>query len=292
LEKSVSVIIPVHNASAFIDETLRSLTNQTYSTESTEIIVIDNGSTDTTPEIVKKYPVTLLYENSKPGPYPARNKGFAHARGEIIALIDANKIPDKNWLQAGTECLEKEKADLAGGNILFDLNENPSASQLYDAITFNNNRSLVLNEGGSAAGNLFFRRELLKALGPFPEKFRSGMDIWWSQRAVRNGYKLVFAEHAVVWCKPRNFRDVLRKSYRVGKAHPFNMKQNGVSPVSVLSRIFRTFAPPKVWPLKQRLGQLKQTRVSFIHIWLVAWLGKILMGMGRINGLLYMKKKV
>ncbi len=291
MEKTVTVILPVHNASSCIDETLRALLSQTYSAHAMEIFVIDNGSADDTAERVKKYPVKLLFEHDKPGPYAARNKGLGQAKGEIIALTDANKVPDKNWIQAGVDALENKPGDLAGGHILFSLGDNPTAAEVFDAATFNNNRNLVLKEHGSAAGNLFFKKELLETIGMFPETFRSGMDIWWTQRAVRKGYKLVFAERAVVRCKPRTFIRILRKSYRVGKVHPFNMKQNGKKTGYIFGQVIRTFAPPKIKPLKEKLAELQQQKQPmFLRIWSVAWLSKICMGAGRARGLLFMNQ--
>jgi glycosyltransferase AglE len=292
LEKSVSVIIPVLNASLYIDDVLEALLNQSYSPEATEIIFIDNGSADETTTIIENYPVTLLLEHDKAGPYAARNKGFQKAKGEIIALLDANKIPDNDWLKEGIEALERENADLAGGEILFDLNDRPTASEVYDAITFNNNRRLVLTERGSAAGNLFFRRALLDTMGEFPGGFRSGMDIWWTQQAVRNNCKLIFAEKAIVYCKPRKFRQVLRKSFRVGKTHPFNMKQNGYTTGYIINRIFRTFAPPEIRSVSENMKKINQSESSLLQVWTVAWLSKICMGCGRCRGLFSMGKHV
>jgi len=292
LEKTVSVIIPVYNASFYIDETLRALLSQTYSSKAIEILVVDNGSTDGTEEIVKKYPVKLIFEREKAGPYAARNKGLLQAKGEIIALTDANKVPDKNWIESGVRALERKNSHLAGGDIIFELGNDPSAAELYDAITFNNNRNLVLFEQGSATGNLFFKKKILDELGLFPDVFRSGMDIWWTQRAVRLGYKLVFADKAIVKCKPRTFVQVLCKSYRVGKVHPFNMKQNGKPASFIFGQVIRTFAPPKINPLKEKLTEKQLNQQFFYKVWSVAWLSKICMGTGRARGFLFMNKRI
>ncbi len=282
--ETVTVIVPVLNAQKYIEEFLQALTVQRYPKELVEIIVIDNGSSDRTVEIVQTHPIKLLIEDGVESPYAARNSGLEAAKGKYIALIDANKIPHEDWLNEGISALKNSRADLLGGAILFSLPDSPSASNLYDAITFNNNYRLVTVENGSAAGNLFFRRSLIDEIGMFPEKFRSGMDIWWTQKAVRSGYKLEYSEKAIVYCKPRNFQEVMAKSYRVGKIHPFNQRQNGVSLLSIMGNTIKTFAPPGIGRWKEYSTYTEST-VYLIKLWLTAWMSKIYMGAGRFAGL-------
>lgn len=287
----ISVIIPVYNASEYVEDVLNALLNQSWQSDSMEIIVIDNGSLDDTAARVEKFPVTLLFEAEKSGPYAARNKGFRHAKGDIIALTDANKIPEINWIKEGVKALIQENADLAGGDIQFSLGENPAAAEVYDAITFNDNRKFVFEEQAAAAGNLFFRRGVLDKIGDFPEGFRSGMDIWWTRNAVQQGgFKLVFAEKARVWCKPRSIQQLLKKSYRVGKTHPFNQKQAGLSTAGIVAAISRTFLPPKIKPIREKISQLSIS-TSITKVWLSAWLSKKWMGLGRIHGFIMLNKK-
>ncbi|MEX1014842.1 MAG: glycosyltransferase [Candidatus Paceibacterota bacterium] len=284
---TITVIVPIFNVQQYLEEFLQALLDQNYPKGLIQTIIIDNGSTDQSVEIAKNYPIKLLFENAIRSPYAARNRGLEVATGKYIALIDANKIPHKDWLIEGITAIKDQKADLLGGDIQFSLPDPPTASNLYDSFTFNNNHTLVTTENGSAAGNLFFHRSLTDEIGMFPENFRSGMDIWWTQKAVRSGYKLRYSEKAVVYCKPRNFKEIISKSYRVGKIHPFNQRQNGVSLPSVVSNTFKTFAPPKISRYKKYRSDTKSHILS-IKIWFVAWLSKIFMGMGRINGLFKM----
>lgn len=88
----VSVIIPAYNAAEYIEETLLSVLNQDYN--NIEIIVVDDGSTDSTKDIVQKYSGRVKYyfkENG--GQSSARNFGVEVSNGEIIAFIDA----DDTW---------------------------------------------------------------------------------------------------------------------------------------------------------------------------------------------------
>lgn len=94
----VSVIIPVHNAAAYVEETLRSVKSQTY--EDFECLVIDDGSTDDTPRLLDRHrPWIDVIRQPNRGVCAARNTGLKAARGEFIAFLDADDI----WLPTKLE---------------------------------------------------------------------------------------------------------------------------------------------------------------------------------------------
>jgi glycosyltransferase involved in cell wall biosynthesis len=99
----ISVIMPCYNAEAYLEEAIGSVMGQTY--RYLELILVDDGSTDRSIEIAKALievrpgRITLLTQKNL-GPYPARNLGMQHARGEFIAFLDA----DDWWTH---DCLEK-----------------------------------------------------------------------------------------------------------------------------------------------------------------------------------------
>lgn len=291
MKSKVSVIIPVLNAAGLLKRVLTSLSEQSYPKELTEIIVVDNGSTDNSINVAKSFDVKLVTELNRKSPYAARNIGFDHATGSIIALTDANKIPDKHWIEQGVEAMEANNADLAGGQISFELGEKSTAAHICDAITYNNNRYFVIEQKRSAAGNLFFKKELLDEIGMFPDIFRSGMDIWWTAKAVNAGHKIVFADKSVVYCQPRGLQSLLKKSWRVGVLHPVIFQQQGRSLFYILGQTFRTFAPPKVHELRQKLQKIEHP-YSLASVWGVAWLNRIMMGFGRIRGLTNLSKQI
>ena len=289
MENFVSVIVPVLNASKFVDEFLEAILKQTWDGKKMEIIIIDNGSVDDTVQKIKKYPVTLLVEAHKKGPYAARNLGLKYAKGTVFALTDVNKIPDEKWIQHGMHALMGAGADLAGGHIAFETNRKSKPAHIIDSITFNNNKKLVLQEGAAVTGNLFFYRNVLDKIGYFPENVRSGMDVWWTKKAVKQGFKLIYAENATVVCKPRELGEVLKKSFRVGQSHPHNLKEDGRNTSYILATIIRTFAPPKINQLKTSVSS-NDFENSLPVLWLVAWLSKIWMAFGRLNGLIKWKQ--
>lgn len=90
MKKLVSIITVSYNAAKTIEQTIRSVINQTY--DSIEYIIIDGGSTDGTVDIIKKYEDQITYWVSEPdkGIYDAMNKGIAHAKGDIIGIINSD----------------------------------------------------------------------------------------------------------------------------------------------------------------------------------------------------------
>ena len=91
----ISVIIPTYNESNAIGECIASLAKQTY--HDFEIIVVDDGSTDETPEKISSR-VTTLHQNHL-GAGAARNLGVKRASGEILVFVDADMTFDKNFLK-------------------------------------------------------------------------------------------------------------------------------------------------------------------------------------------------
>lgn len=289
MHPKVSVIIPVLNDGEQLRLALKALSEQTYPQNQIEIIVVDNGSDVSLDQIISEFDIIFLKETQTTSPYAARNRGLEIASGSIIALTDANKTPEKYWLEEGVKTLISTNSDLVGGNITYNLPENYTASHLFDSIYFNNNRDMVLNNGSSVTGNLFFNKELLETVGYFPEQFRSGMDIWWSQHAVRKGYKLSFSEKGIVSCNPRSFKELIKKSSRVGKTHPYIFKESGHTNLQVIIKIFRTFTPPQFSWISEK-GLMNESFWFRTKIWFVAWSYKLFLGYGRIIGLKYILK--
>lgn len=96
MKKTVSVIIPIYNEENSLANCLTSLLDQSQKAE--ETIVVDDGSTDTSVSIAKKYPVKLLIQNHQ-GPGAARNKGSQQAKGEILVFVDADMTFDRAFLK-------------------------------------------------------------------------------------------------------------------------------------------------------------------------------------------------
>jgi len=104
----ISIIIPTYNYAQYICEAIESVLNQTY--KDFEIIVVDDGSTDNTKEVIKPYlnKIKYIYQQNS-GPSSARNRGIKEAKGEYIAFLDADDIWLPQKLELQIKFMEKEK---------------------------------------------------------------------------------------------------------------------------------------------------------------------------------------
>ncbi|QFK72893.1 glycosyltransferase [Pradoshia sp. D12] len=160
----VSVITPVYNVEEYLEETLDSLVNQTLAP--IEIIMIDDGSTDRSPDIIKEYSrrypniISVKQENSGPG--AARNNGLKIARGEYISFVDSDDILPRDALESMyTAALSKKSAIVLGASLSFNKTETWFIGSHY------NNK--VYEKGEK---NLIANQELLYSLGPCNKLYR------------------------------------------------------------------------------------------------------------------------
>ncbi len=106
MKPEISIIIPALNEERYIGKVLDSLENQTL--KSIEVIVVDNGSTDKTRSIVKKYKnIKLVIENKK-GTARARNKGAKLASADILFFLDADTIVSRDLFKIYSNAFKKD----------------------------------------------------------------------------------------------------------------------------------------------------------------------------------------
>jgi glycosyltransferase involved in cell wall biosynthesis len=213
---AVSVVVPVRNGGEQIETLLRALARQTLSRERFEVIVVDDRSTDDTPERVRRSGVArLVVAPVRGGSYAARNLGIGEARGEVLAFTDGDCIPAPDWLERGLAAASNG-ADLVAGHIDMPLSERPSASALVDYARHLNQERAV-GEGFGATANLWMRRRFAEHVGRFNERLISGGDTEFGHRALARGAVLRYAPDVVVTHPARSRpRDLARKGYRLG----------------------------------------------------------------------------
>lgn len=128
----VSVVIPAYNAENTIAETVKSVLTQTFT--DFELIIIDDGSTDNTLDILKQFddPRIQIYAFKNAGPQKSRNRGIEKARGKFISFLDADDL----WLE--------DKLQLQ----IETLHNNPDASVVYSWCNVIDENSDLLRRGG------------------------------------------------------------------------------------------------------------------------------------------------
>ena len=200
----VSLIIPVYNDQAGLDDCLRSLENQSLPYQYFEVIVIDNAS-QVKIELPEDANLNCILETcAKPGSYAARNMGLRIASGEVIAFLDADCFPEKDWLEQGLNAVQATPPQtLIGGEVLLTLSEKPTAVELYQCLTGFGQQYNIEQKSFSVTANLFVRREQALLIGEFNENLLSGGDREWSWRARALGFGIKYIPAAQVTTTPR-----------------------------------------------------------------------------------------
>jgi glycosyltransferase involved in cell wall biosynthesis len=279
---SVSAVVPVLNAPERVRACIEALLAQTYPSHKVQIVVVDNGSDDETPEVVSAYPVELVFETAVKSPYAARNAGIERATGDVIALTDANCVPAANWIEEGVGALESLGADLAGGRVGFTFSTPPSIGEVADALINVDVEASIANHRACMTGNLFVRRGVFSSVGAFETTVRSGGDMRWTRRATDAGFALVFAPDAEVSYPARALGPLLRKQFRVGQGAPSVWRELGMSRGGMVIAAFRGLLPMPPHRLLSKLGQrgLDERRPPLLSLWLTIWLCKITRSLG------------
>ncbi|MBI4482053.1 MAG: glycosyltransferase, partial [Acidobacteria bacterium] len=222
----ISVVIPVYNAERTLERCLEALL--TGDCLPAEIVLVDNRSSDEGPEIMGRYAadsrvrIRVEFEPEQ-GSAAARNRGWRVATQPWVAFLDADCIPDPDWLRALRDRLGSNGTALAGDiraraphslveKLLAITTTQPSRETVY--------RSFTLIRGGMPTGNFALPRQMLEELGGLDNGFLIGHDHDLCARLYRAGYRIRFLREAVVRHQNRaTWRGMLRQSWGYGEAH-------------------------------------------------------------------------
>ena len=114
---TMSVVVGVYNGAETIAACLESLLSQNYPRRAYDIIVVENGSTDGTGEVVRRFPVRL-YHRQETGTTGARNLGIAESQADIIATTDCDCVAHPDWLAELVKPYRSPEVGGVGGAVL------------------------------------------------------------------------------------------------------------------------------------------------------------------------------
>ncbi len=180
---AVSVIIPAFNGEAFLAEAVSSIITQDC--RSLEIIIVDDGSTDATAEVARRFGSAIQYHYQKnSGPGSARNRGVSLAKGGFLAFLDADDLwmKDKLWRQMAAFEADPE-LEMVFGHI----------QQFYSPELTEEERAgigmPVESMRGYHAGAMLIKKEAFMQVGFFNETLKIGEFVDWYARAMEMGLK-------------------------------------------------------------------------------------------------------
>jgi GT2 family glycosyltransferase len=207
----LSVVIPHLNQPAFLARCLASL--QAGRRKPDEVIVVDNGSRELPVAVCAAHPGVTLLQEPTPGPGPARNRGIAAAKGDILAFIDADCLADPDWLANAEAAMADPAAQILGGDvrIAYDNPARLTALEAYESIYAYRMDRYIAREGFTGTGNLVVRRPVLADVGPFAG-IGVAEDHDWGQRATAKGYRIRYVAGMKVYHPARaSFAELAQK---------------------------------------------------------------------------------
>lgn len=172
----VSIIIPCYNQACYLAEAVESALKQTYS--ALEVLVIDDGSTDTTREVATHYPAVRYVHQANQGVSAARNTGIQHSTGDYLVFLDADDRLLPTAVATNLAFLESDAtcAFAAGHYRYIDANGTPSCEKRPHRITSDHYRALLERNyiGMPAVG--MYRRAVFDEIGLFDSRFHGCED--------------------------------------------------------------------------------------------------------------------
>ena len=175
----ISVIIPVYNSEKTIQETLKSVLNQTFS--DFEIIVINDGSQDSTLDIISSLQDSRIKIFSYPnaGISASRNRGISHASGEFIAFLDHDDLWTPDKLESQLRALQENPQAAVAYSWVDLIDESSQFIRSYSrlSITGNVQAELLVSNFLKTASNPLIRKEALIQVGGFEQSI-CGPEDW------------------------------------------------------------------------------------------------------------------
>jgi GT2 family glycosyltransferase len=232
------VVVPTSNRADYLEVALASLTAQDLEDDAYEVIVIDDGSTDRTPDVIEAAGVRSIRRDNPSGPNAARNTGVGAAEADLIAMVDDDVWAPPGWLRALVDGAQRHPDVGAFGGPIRARFEGPaprSCGRELPPIT-----SLDLGTEDRPAelvwsANMAIRRSAFDAVGPFDERFSTGGDEEdWLRRLRAGGGEVLYVAAASLDHRragdDARLRSLMRSAYRRGRNMRAYDRMRGVDP--------------------------------------------------------------
>jgi len=285
----VSVITPCLRGEHYYQAFFDALSCQTVEPHQYEVVVIDNGSPDTSFAKLQQYATKLanvhvLQFTDTRGSYAARNFGVNHSSGDILAFTDIDCVLESDWLEAIISHRERILAGslLSGPVILFPEQSEPNIYEAYDMLV-NLNQSRYSERSEGATANLAVARRVFDCVGGFAD-VESGGDLDFCRRCATQGNRIYYESGLKVNHPARSdYKSLASKERRKGRGIVATAMLSGSSLSArfmyLIRQLLGLFLQPQQWRLvwvmikSQGLGAygLRLTLLIFRLGWVQRW---------------------
>jgi glycosyltransferase involved in cell wall biosynthesis len=189
---NVSIYIPAYNASEFLARSIESILAQTLAPD--EILVIDDGSEDSTAEIASRYSRVMLVRHEKNrGLAAARNTALQLARNELVASIDADCVADSAWLATLVSHMDDSKLAGVGGRLIEGVRRSVADRWRSAHMPQEWGPQPIRNPMFLFGANNLFRKSAILGVGGYDESMRiNGEDADLCRRLRAQGWELAY----------------------------------------------------------------------------------------------------
>lgn len=243
----LAVVLPHLNQ---IDALRRCLTALAKGTcQPDEVLVADNGS-DTLPpvDLWGLFPNARVLRVAEPGPGPARNAGVAACSANLVAFIDADCVPERDWVEAILTAHRATPDTVLGGDVRIGPEGPTTITACYEAVYAYRADRYIAREAFAAAGNMAVPHTIWEDVGPFGG-VHIAEDRDWGQRASAIGFQPRFVPAMRVYHPARPDMSALRTKWDRMLGHDYTRMKGSVG-----ARV-RWFAKTMALPLSP-LGEL------------------------------------
>lgn len=233
-EPNISVVVPVHNCSKTVGKCLESLLQLDY--PSFEIIVVDDGSTDSTARICRSYGQVHVVELEKGGPSRARNVAIDRAKGKFVAFTDGDCIVDGRWLTELEKGFTRPDVAGVGGDQRSPDDDSDTGKLIHHFLKtvgfvadYVKTDSVLKETEHNPTCNAMYRKTVLKEVGGFNEHLWPGEDVELDLKIRRRGYTLIYNPSArVAHYRPETYRGFAGMFKRYGAAQGYLVREYGL----------------------------------------------------------------
>jgi cellulose synthase/poly-beta-1,6-N-acetylglucosamine synthase-like glycosyltransferase len=212
---TVSVVVPTYNDRDRLTACLRSLQQQSYPRERTQLIVVDDGShDDTVAEVRRQFPEVVVVAKGHTGSDDSRNAGVDACSGDLIAFTDSDCVPHPTWLERMVRRLEAVPGGAVGGRV---VHRGGFLERLTGVADFGEFQGLREREVASLPTcNLGVRARVFDRCH-FDTRMSANGDTLFSARLREVGTRLLFAPEVAVEHRPAtSLRTLFRRAERYG----------------------------------------------------------------------------
>ncbi|MCB4792454.1 MAG: glycosyltransferase [Elusimicrobia bacterium] len=237
----VSVIIPARNASSYIGKCIESLKKLDY--PNYELIIVNDGSCDSTKDILSGFKDIKVLETTGIGPSAARNLAIKESKGEYVAFTDADCIVHPQWLNellkgfnSGLMAQDSGPVVSTGGDQQSPQDETVFGRMVQDFLKivgftadYVKNSDVIKKTKHNPTCNVMYIKKVLTDIGGFLEGLWPGEDLDIDYRLAKKGYEFNFNPKAVVYhYRPDSFKKFVRMMFNYGRAQSFLVKTYGL----------------------------------------------------------------